>query len=84
MKGFLEILRVLKPGGRLILIEHVRPNGLLGYAFDVLNILTTAVIDDHFNRRTAASVEQSGFRQIEVEKRLGGILNMINAKKCPS
>lgn len=80
-RGFSEIHRVLKPGGRLILIEHVRPDGLLGYVFDALNVLTVALIDDHFNRRTAHSVEQAGFVHIVVEKRLAGILNIITAER---
>jgi ubiquinone/menaquinone biosynthesis C-methylase UbiE len=83
-KGFAEILRVLKPGGKLILIEHVRPEGLLGYVFDALNILTTALIDDHFNRRTAEAVAAAGLGITAVEKRLAGILNVIMATKTES
>ncbi len=80
-KGFAEILRVLKPGGSLILIEHVRPAGILGYAFDALNVVTRALVDDHFNRRTAETVAAAGFELAEVEKRLGGALNVVFAQK---
>jgi ubiquinone/menaquinone biosynthesis C-methylase UbiE len=80
-KGFREVLRVLKPGGRLILIEHVRPEGPLGYAFDALNVLTTALVNDHFNRQTARTVEDAGFHVTNIEKRLAGTLNVINAEK---
>ena len=37
-KAFAELKRVVKPNGRIVLLEHVRPKGFLGYAFDFLNI----------------------------------------------
>src|SRR5687767_12262278 len=35
--AFTELRRVVKSGGTVILLEHVRPGGLLGPVFDLLN-----------------------------------------------
>lgn len=65
------------PGGKIILLEHVRPKGLLGYAFDLLNIFTVALIDDHFNRNTARLAENAGLKVLEVREKAFGIINLI-------
>ena len=76
-KAFVELRRVLKPKANLILLEHVRPPGSLGYAFDVLNVITTALIDDHFNRKTAEIAAQAGFEIVEVRQKAAGAVNLI-------
>jgi len=76
-KAFAELRRVIRPGGKVVLLEHVRPNGLLGSLFDLLNVATVALIDDHFNRRTAEIAESSGLKVVEVRRKLGGIVNLI-------
>jgi ubiquinone/menaquinone biosynthesis C-methylase UbiE len=75
--AFSELKRVVRPGGKIILLEHVRPDGVLGPAFDLLNRVTLAVADDHFNRETAKIAADSGLKVVEVRKKLGTIVNLI-------
>jgi len=78
--AFKELRRVIKPGGRIVLLEHVRPTGILGPVFDLLNKATVAVADDHFNRETAKLAADSGLKIIEVRQKLGTIVNLIICK----
>lgn len=75
--AFSELRRVVRRGGRVALLEHVRPAGALGYAFDALNLLTVPLLDDHFNRRTAEEARRAGLEVERVEKHLLGILQLI-------
>ncbi|HEU4595032.1 MAG TPA: methyltransferase domain-containing protein [Pyrinomonadaceae bacterium] len=76
-KAFDELRRVVRTGGRVVLLEHVRPRGLLGYAFDALNLLTVPLFEDHFNRRTAEEAARAGLDVRRVEQRLGGVVQII-------
>lgn len=75
--AFAELRRIIKPKGRIILLEHVRPKGIFGYAFDVLNLFTTALIEDCFNRQTANLAENSGFKILELKEKAFGAVNLI-------
>lgn len=75
--AFAELRRVVKPGGKVVLLEHVRPKGVLGYVFDGLNVCTHAVFDDHFNRQTAEIAAKSGLEIVEVREKMAGIVNLI-------
>jgi ubiquinone/menaquinone biosynthesis C-methylase UbiE len=78
--AFAELRRVVKKGGTVVLLEHVRPNGFLGLLFDGLNKLTTACFEDHFNRRTAQIADQSGLAIIDNRSKLFGIVNLITCR----
>lgn len=78
--AFTELRRVVRRGGTIVLLEHVRPDGLLGYFFDALSLLTVAVFDDHFNRRTADDARHAGLEVTNVEPHALGIVNFIVCK----
>ena len=75
--AFRELQRIVKPNGKIILLEHIRPKNLLGHFFDFLNIFTVALIEDYFNRNTAKLAENSGLRILEVREKAFGIVNLI-------
>jgi ubiquinone/menaquinone biosynthesis C-methylase UbiE len=76
-KAFAELQRTVIDKGKIVLLEHVRPPGLLGYVFDGINILTEALLEDHFNRRTAKVAEESGLKILEIKQKAFGIVNLI-------
>lgn len=76
-KAFGELMRVVRPGGMIVLLEHVRPANFLGPVFDVLNVLTVATIDDHFNRETASIAGRAGLKVVEVREKAAGAVNLI-------
>lgn len=77
---FAEVRRVVRAGGTVLLLEHVRPKGLLGPVFDLLNLLTVPLFDDHFNRRTADDARAAGLEVLRVEKSMLGIINLITCR----
>ena len=79
-KAMNELRRVVKPGGTVLLLEHVRPKGMLGPVFDLLNEVTVPLFDDHFNRRTSADAQAAGLELIKVETSLLGIINLITCR----
>jgi ubiquinone/menaquinone biosynthesis C-methylase UbiE len=74
---FSELRRVVMPGGKIVLLEHVRPEGMLGPLFDALSLFTVALFDDHFNRRTAQLAERAGLKLLRQERHALGIINII-------
>jgi len=61
--GFREIMRVLKPGGMLSLLEHVRSrNALLASVQTIMTPVSRALHGNcHWNRDTARTLSMAGF-----------------------
>jgi SAM-dependent methyltransferase len=72
--GIDEVRRVLKPGGRYLFLEHVRPSRrYLGRAFDVINPLWRLVSGGcNLNRDTLRSIGDAGF-SIARCREVGGV-----------
>jgi ubiquinone/menaquinone biosynthesis C-methylase UbiE len=76
-----EICRVLRPGGHLHLLEHVRGQNIVTRALtDVFHPLWFALQGEcHLNRETARTVTAAGFTLQRTSKHGGGLLQMIKA-----
>jgi len=64
-----EIRRVLRPGGALHFLEHVRGEGATARWQDRLTPIQRRIADGcHLNRDTAAAILQAGFEITELER----------------
>lgn len=80
VRGLLELRRVCRPGGRLLLLEHVRPsNPALGCLFDLLNPLMVRVMGANINRRTAENIRKAGWKIQKEEHLSSDIVRWIEA-----
>ncbi len=69
--GLRELERVAKPGGQIILMDHVRSEKpILGALMDIINPLVVRMIGANINRRTIENVRIAGL-EIENVENLG-------------
>jgi ubiquinone/menaquinone biosynthesis C-methylase UbiE len=81
--GLKEVLRVIKPGGNALFIEHVRSeNPLIGALMDLVNPLVVHTMGPNINRHTVHNIQQAEFNIEKVEDLgAGGIFKLIVARK---
>ena len=76
-----ELYRVLRPGGKLLMFEHMRShNPILGLALDLMTLWTRRT-GTEMNRRTPEAVSAANFRVTRVESVFLDIILAIHAKK---
>ena len=67
--GLRELGRVTKPGGRILLLEHVRPrNPLLGRLADLATVLTRRLFGFRANRCTERNIAEAELEVLEVRR----------------
>jgi ubiquinone/menaquinone biosynthesis C-methylase UbiE len=77
-----EMRRVLVPGGRLLLLDHVVSTWPpIRAAQWLLERVTIRVAGEHFTRRHLPSVTAAGFEVVEVERLKAGTVERIHAVK---
>jgi ubiquinone/menaquinone biosynthesis C-methylase UbiE len=61
--GLRELGRVVRPGGRILLLEHVRSdNPVLGKLMDILNPMVVRLMGANINRRTVDNARIAGLQ----------------------
>ena len=83
VRGFTEVMRVCKPGGKAIFLEHViSANRILAWLMNIANPLVVRIMGANINRQTVDNVAKSGLVLERVtDLNGGGIFKLIEARK---
>jgi ubiquinone/menaquinone biosynthesis C-methylase UbiE len=80
--GLTEVRRVLKPGGRVFLLEHVLSKRQpFRWIMERLNGMVRTMNGANLNRDTVANVEAAGFAILEVHNLWGDVVKLIVAQR---
>jgi ubiquinone/menaquinone biosynthesis C-methylase UbiE len=82
VKGLTELRRVLKKGGQLLMLEHVRSRDeTLGNLMDKLNPFVAKYGVDNINRDTVENLRKAGFKVLQEKNLVYDVVKAIVAVK---
>ncbi len=82
-KAVSEAKRVLRPGGRFLLLEHVAsPRRAVRAVQRMLDLITVRLEGDHLVREPLAHLRQEGFEVERLERLKWGIVERVAARKA--
>ncbi len=80
--GLKELKRVLKPDGKIYMLEHVKSQRLLiGQLMDLLNFIPRNIWGANINRYTEENIEKAGLEIKNIENLWLDIFKLISAQK---
>lgn len=80
MPGLIEIKRVLKPNGILLMLEHVRPQGRLEGVISSLSKPLYLLTGEQIAHNTEAFTSTAGFANVTSETLFGNMVKLIRAE----
>ncbi|WP_347988248.1 class I SAM-dependent methyltransferase [Methylomonas sp. AM2-LC] len=81
-KGLKELHRVLKPGGQLLLLEHVlSSHKTIAGIMNMMNPLIVALFGANINRQTVKNVQACPFQKIFIDPASTDMIKLIRAVK---